>query len=370
MFTRPAAQLAAALALFALLLVPSAAPAGAASPQNGALVRMPADDRNHPRSGTEWWYLVGHLRDAAGHRYGYEAVVFRFGHLRSAVPGLGSDTVYRADTAFTDEGAHTFSGAPHYLRSVPGTTAASDAQLGIHAGPIAMARLAARPALSYAVRETAPDGTRLNLTVTGLKPAILVGGAGLIPMGTRGSSYYYSLTELRTRGTLLLHGRGRPIAVSGLSWMDHQWGDWDWSGINGWDWMAVQLQNHTELNVTDFVGGRGSAHKAATVSLPGGGQMVTLRVMVTPVGHWRSPLSHILYPSGWRVRAPDLGLDVVVRPTVQRQEMTDRFAPDQSYWEGSCTVEGTQRGRPVSGWAYTELAGYGTSLAPLHGGAY
>jgi hypothetical protein len=59
------------------------------------------------------------------------------------------------------------------------------------------------------------------------------------------------------------------------------------------------------------------------------------------------------------VRAPDLGLDAVVRPAVLDQEMTDRFAPDQSYWEGSCLVQGALHGAPIAGMAYTELVGYG-----------
>jgi len=57
---------------------------------------------------------------------------------------------------------------------------------------------------------------------------------------------------------------------------------------------------------------------------------------------------------------PADGLDVVVRPTVASQEMTDAgfLGFKKSYWEGSCTVEGTRNSRPISGKAYTELTGY------------
>jgi predicted secreted hydrolase len=348
------------LALFVML--EPVVPAGAAEPSVShgaqALIHLPTDDAMHAAASTEWWYVVGHLHDAAGHTYGYETVMFRFSHLRAAVPSLPFDVVYRADVAFTDEGSHTFSGAPRYVRP-SGATTMSRSLLEVRAGPLAMNRVASQPVLTYSVRETAPDGTRLDLVLRAAKPALLVGGSGLIPMGKRGSSYYYSLPNLQTRGTIQQHGQGRPRAVSGISWMDHQWGVWDWSGINGWDWMAVQLAGNLQLNITDSVGGRGSPHKAATISLPTGRQTLSLHMLMTPLGRWRSPRTHITYPSGWRLRDPDLGLDVVVRPAVLGQEMTDRFAPDQSYWEGSCIVSGTLRGRPITGRAYTELAGYG-----------
>ncbi len=322
-------------------------------------LRLPGDDAMHPRTGTEWWYVVGHLNDNQGHRYGFESVVFRFSHLRASIPSLRFDTVYRADTAVTDEARGSFSGGVRYIQPALGVTSMSAALLRLTAGPIAMARISAAPRLRYTVDETTPNGTRLHLTVQATKAPLLVGGAGIVPMGAHGYSYYYSLTRLDTQGTLWLPGQKQPRAVHGLSWMDHQWGDWDWREINGWDWMSVQLTNGMDLNITDFQGGRGSPHKAATISLPNGRQIVSTHVVMTPLGYWRSPRTHILYPSGWRVRAADVGLDLVVRPNVVDQEMADRFTPEQSYWEGSCRVGGRLRGTPISGQAYTELAGYG-----------
>jgi predicted secreted hydrolase len=351
--------MAAVLAMLLVAMTPGAATRAGAT-RNGALVHLPADDAMHPAASTEWWYVVGHLRDARGRRYGYEAVVFRFAHLRAAVPSLNFDTVYRVDTAVTDASAGSFSGKSRYLAPAAGKTVMSTALLRIRAGGVSLDRLAGT-GLRYRVQETAPDGTRLDVTMQTEKPPLLIGGTGVIPMGKRGSSYYYSLTHLHAAGTLVPRGKGRPLVVEGIAWMDHQWGTWDWSGIAGWDWMALQLDNGMELNVTDFQGGRGSPHKAATVSLPDGRQTVTLHVTMTPLGHWRSPATGITYPSGWRVRAPDVGLDLTVRPDVLDQELADRFAPDQSYWEGSCTVSGRLHGTTIAGQAYTELVGYGSA---------
>ncbi len=362
-------------AMLACLLPAGIGPDGLALAHTAAagvtpLVHLPSDDAMHPATATEWWYAVGHLHDSQGHRYGYEAVIFRFSHLRATVPSLRLDTVYRTDTAFTDETSKMFSGTMRYVAPASNTMMSSSV-LQAHVDAVTLARVAGGGAapLRYHVQETAPDGTRLDLTVTSTKPALLVGGAGLVPMGTHGSSYYYSLTRLETSGTILLKGRGRPIAVSGLSWMDHQWGTWDWGGIAGWDWMALQLDDGTDLNLSDFRGGEGTTVKGATISLPSGKQMVTAKATMTPLGHWRSTFSGTTYPAGWRVVEPDLGLDVIVRPTVADQEMVDRFTPDQSYWEGSCTVTGTIHGKAIHGLSYTELVGYGSAGAAGPGGS-
>jgi len=83
---------------------------------------------------------------------------------------------------------------------------------------------------------------------------------------------------------------------------------------------------------------------------------------MTPLGQWRSPTTHTVYPSGWHVRVPSLKLDVIVHPTVKDQELVDSWSVmgyRTAYYEGNCTVSGTHAGHHVSGTTYTELIGYG-----------
>src|SRR5439155_345876 len=62
------------------------------------------------------------------------------------------------------------------------------------------------------------------------------------------SSHYYSFTRLQTEGTLTY--QGKPLTVSGLSWMDHEFGSNQLGESQvGWDWFSLQLSDATELMV-------------------------------------------------------------------------------------------------------------------------
>src|SRR6202035_3722916 len=62
------------------------------------------------------------------------------------------------------------------------------------------------------------------------------------------ASYYYSLTRLRTTGTLAVGGR--VFHVEGLSWMDHEFSSDAESGEQvGWDWMGLHLANGSDLMI-------------------------------------------------------------------------------------------------------------------------
>ena len=60
------------------------------------------------------------------------------------------------------------------------------------------------------------------------------------------ASHYYSLTRLTTDGHIRLGAD--TFAVTGLGWMDHEFGSADLAdNIVGWDWFSLQLNDSTEL---------------------------------------------------------------------------------------------------------------------------
>ncbi len=318
-------------------------------------VVFPADTFAHAGVGVEWWYFVGHLADDAGHTYGFETTFFRFGGLRRY--GSPIDTFYRTDVAITDEARRRFHHTVVYTPSLPPVTVASTSTLRLRAGALDVSTLGP---LRYHIHGTLPAGA-VDLTVAAQRPPMLVNN-GFIGWGA-GYSYYYSLTHMLTTGTLTIGARR--IAVHGVTWNDHQWGDMGGSSVKGWQWMALQLSDGTDLSLANE---RPSAAPYATWAqalLPDNTQRYVRTAIITPLASWRSPATGTTYPAVWHVRVPRLGLDVVVRPTIPDQEVTDTgfLGFKISYWEGSCTVLGTRNGHPVSGKAYVELTGYDTASA-------
>jgi predicted secreted hydrolase len=181
-----------------------------------------------------------------------------------------------------------------------------------------------------------------------------VGGRGYIPFGN-GYSYYYSLTDLKTTGTVRIFNKRLP--VTGVSWMDHQWGTWSWSAVHGWTWMALQLSNGVQMSVFDFHSADGRL-KAASVLTVGGKTRTLRNVTIRSTGSWKSPRSGATYPSGWVIRIPSMKARFVVTPAVKDQELIVPGDVRGSYWEGSGRLTGTWKGKPVTGKTYTELTGY------------
>jgi predicted secreted hydrolase len=346
-----------------IILAALIALAALAAPATGwarshALVLLPRDAAMHPGAQTEWWYFTGHLHDASGHSFGFEMVTFKFQGLRASDPRSPSDTGYRLDLAITDDTARAFTSQVDYILPRPGAAALSTSSLRLRlaggGGGMAVDTLPG-PGLRYRLRGSLNQDS-LDVTLATTRRPLLEGGQGLVPMGAGGSSSYYSLTNLATSGSL--HLGGRAYAVRGQTWMDHQWGNWQWRAIRGWDWMGVQLDDGTSVALSNF-SGAGLVAKSAAVSRPDGTQLVTAdAVMAAQPRLWLSPRTGARYPQGWRISVPAIGLEAVVTPTMAGQEVVDPLSFGPTYWEGSCLVRGTLRGKPIAGRAYTELVGY------------
>jgi predicted secreted hydrolase len=341
------------LGIFASLLFSTAAgrAAPAASAQtapagSAPLVHFPADQAAHPKTHNEWWYVVGHMRSGA-RTFGYEVTIFKFLDVRP--PGFSSAvSVYRTDIAITDETGKRFhQKVTYYFPQSANLSASSlNARVGnaslVASGPNDLRLHAAFSKMS------------ITLHLHSARPPMYVGGRGYINFGTQ-FTYYYSLTDLTSSGTIEVNGR--PFAVTGISWLDHQWGDWSWAGAKGWTWMALQLGNGIQLSLFD-VRAFGTPIMFASLLNKSGKTVTVPGVTIKSTGSWHSPHTGATYPSGWTVHIAALKATFHIKPTVNDQELIAQNQPQGSYWEGSGRVTGQYRGKSVTGYSYTELTGY------------
>jgi predicted secreted hydrolase len=329
-------------------------------------LNFPADHGAHPDTQTEWWYFTGNLEGPDGERYGFQLTFFRRALVgpdlrQERASAWGADQAYLAHFTLTDARGGSFRAFERLERGAAGL-AGAEGQAGLRVW-LHDWRVEQTGAGSFRL-QAAEEDIRLDLDLVDRKGVVLQGDRGYSQKGPEAgnASVYYSLTRLETRGRLEIGGRA--LAVSGLSWMDHEYSTSALgAGQVGWDWFSIQLDDGSELMAYTLrrADGAVDSFSQATLITPDGTTRrlgaadFSLQVEDT----WRSPASGGVYPAAWTLTIPAEGITLRIRPLIADQELRLSFI----YWEGAVEVEGAAGGNPVRGRGYVELTGYAQSLA-------
>jgi predicted secreted hydrolase len=331
---------------------------------------FPRDHASHPDYKIEWWYYTGNLETAQGRRFGYQLTFFRVGvdpapanPSRWAVRDL-----FMAHLAVSDPTGRRYRFAERLSRAGPGLSGADTSQYRVWNDDWSASLDEQRRHLLRAA-----DGRAfVNLVLEEGKRPVINGIDGISQKGAQAgnASHYYSMTRMPTRGSLVVDGE--TFDVSGVSWMDHEFGtSFLEPEQQGWDWLSLQLQDGRELMLYQMRRGDGSRDPRSSGTLidrDGGARHLaardfTLRAAGPTV---RAP-SGATYPIRWTVQVPAEQLVLEVTTPLDDQELSTEGA-GVSYWEGLIDVVGTSRGAPLAGRGYLEMTGYRGSLGRVLGG--
>lgn len=178
---------------------------------------------------------------------------------------------------------------------------------------------------------------------------------------TEGEMAYHCYPELR------LSGMVGDEEVTGVAWMDHQWGDESWFTadrkrlkLSAWDWFGINLEDGTNIiAVIQKYAKTGKEIYSRTVVMRNGEPPIFAEGLhMKPVEFWESPATHIKYPVAWNIDIDNLDLSLTFTPLVKDQEIPV-FGMARAVWEGVGTVYGTMEGNAISGRARGEFHGYG-----------
>ena len=330
---------------------------------------FPEDHGPHPEYRNEWWYVTGNLDSSQGRRFGFELTIFRFAlappeedkegpRAPAWTSAWATNQVYIGHFAVTDVAAERFHVAERYARGALGLAGATV--------------LPFRAWVEDWRLEDTGDGFRLSavdqdvelsLSLKALKGPVLNGRDGLSQksQASGNASYYYSVPRLQTLGSLSIAGDRHD--VSGLAWLDREWGSSALSREQaGWDWFALQLSDGSDLMYYKLrkTDGTDDPHSAGTF-IPAEGDSEYLSrddVTIETRKFWDSPQGG-RYPMGWTISIPRLDLVLQVDPVLDAQELHTTVR----YWEGAVDVAGTRSGRAVGGRGYVELTGYASVVS-------
>lgn len=327
---------------------------------------FPEDFGPHNDYQTEWWYYTGNLESEEGRPFGFQLTFFRQALMSNpeiTASHMRSNQIYSAHFTVSDLRAHQFYPFERFSRGAIDLAGAESTPFHVWLQ-------------DWSATELEPGKVRLqakatnailDLVVTQTLPPILHGNQGLSVKGYEpgNASYYYSLVQQPTTGTLTLNEK--TYTVNGLTWKDHEYSTSALTpGTVGWDWFSMQFDNGSALmlyllrredgTLESTSAGTFIAADQTTQSLSG--QDWTVNVLDT----WKSTKSKAVYPSKWRIEIPKLNLTVQGKSMLADQELNTSTA---TYWEGAVAFEGSLNEQPLRGKGYVELTGYADRLDSL-----
>jgi predicted secreted hydrolase len=336
----------------------------------GFRFEFPRDHASHPDFKVEWWYYTGNVDTAQGRRFGYQLTFFRVGvdpapvnPSRWAVRDL-----YMTHLAVSDPAGRRYRYAERLNRAGPGLAGADASRYRVWNEDWTASLDSDR---RHVLRAIGP-AVGVDLVLDEGKPPAINGVNGISQKGAQpgNASHYYSLTRMPTRGTLVIDGER--FEVTGLSWMDREFGtSFLEPEQQGWDWLSIQLQDGRDLMLYQLRRSDGSRDPRSSGTLvdPRGRtrHLTSADFALRPAGTtFRAP-SGATYPIRWHIEIPTEALALEVTTPLENQELTTE-ASGISYWEGAVDVAGRGGGAPLVGRGYLEMTGYQGSLGRVLSG--
>lgn len=296
------------------------------------------DHGSHPNTLTEWWYFNGHLNGPSGENYSYAFCLFR-----------RSPLLYFAHVSLTDVNNNVFTYVRRFYTfpQVKLSKQAADISYGKEQiieqpGPFEFRIKARLKKIS------------LNFLLKLERKPMLINGSGQIKM-EGGKSFYYSLTRLKTSGQININNRS--VSVSGISWMDHQWGNFHVITKN-WDWFSFQMEDGKDYNIFSFKNKKNRLLPQYSNILDDSNSTFSRQaISISRKKWWHNQQTLHLYPTEWEIILPDQRDTFFVKAIVKNQELSILKKLDflPSYWEGACTVtKKTADGKLIKGLGFAE----------------
>lgn len=200
------------------------------------------------------------------------------------------------------------------------------------------------------------------------KPPTRHGDNGVVRGVSAEDMFYYFIPKCKVTGSVKLKKEKLEIA-SATGWYDHEFGCHppekkeqkdDMKKDVSWNWIAMQLNNGCELTAYDLIDLKTGEDCGSFIIMidEKGKRHYSKKFSLTPVGElWTSTRTFNEYPTAWIVEAPEFGLKVKAEAVFPNQEFATVISKP-AFWEGRMNINGTLKGKKVSGPGYIERHGF------------
>lgn len=309
----------------------------------------------------EWWYFNGHLYDKDRREYSFMDCFFKVNASKVNIPHIlphliedhfkNGEYIHFAHSVISD-----ISNKKNY-KEIQNISLVSKESFGKELLYISYKNEnILRESLASEIIETTPNNfelktKHLDLKLESRKNPLLEGGHGYVGTPEAGS-YYYSLTDLKVEGKIIIEGK--EIEVEGKAWMDHQWANTTYKK-DKWTWFSFHLENGTEIMCVEYDTPIGKDILINMIDKEGN-QMQYKKAHILPrKKFWKSKKTKAEYPLFWDIKIPEAGIEIKTNYIIKDQEMV--FG-QINYWEGPMNVVAKINGKKLKGKGFMELVGY------------
>jgi len=388
-------------------------------PKPGSL-DLNVHDLPHRSSETEWWYVSGHFKDSKGKEYSFFASFFRIikrvhadgslAHSHCVIwaisdpdakkyyyqPLLDYDSPAdvsellnnenldsRLKRAFKEVCDKKNVPLPDVMMHGPAVVATD--KLDLNYGGTTLVKLPGDAGYRAHI-ENRDKTIMFDLDFKPTKKPIRHGTDGVVKIGLKADTmFYYFIPRCTAKATMLLNGERSEL--TGTIWYDHEFGgncrqnkyenpemcppDYrdgatkSTTGHYAWNWLAVQLEDGTDLSATTLIHSESSEiydNFVITID-PDSNRTHHPDAMFKSTQSWLSTRTTFDYPSKWVLDVPSADIHLNIDAAFEDQEFVTLISRP-AFWEGRMNVTGTIKGKPVKGLAFLERHGF-ENLASL-----
>lgn len=316
----------------------------------GSVISFPADEGRHAAEPVEWWYTSGHLTGiTSGKTYSFMISYFYY-------PALSFDGFRILN--ITDDATGAF-----YEETKPVIyTHISEGHLDIRAAVFmgeeeqwsnkSDTDMKLIP-FEYTIK-AASATAGLYLNCTSLKRPLILGDDGYLEQGLSNYTYYYSQTRNAVSGKLTINGITEE--VTGISWIDRQYGNFNPYSGEKYEWFHMQLSNGMDVNLwnlftTNNTIPENNKYRILSAYVNDATQYTSDEFKIERLGFNWMPDSAMCYSHKWRLTSDKNKIDVIITANHDNTEVQLPFR----FFEGSTTISGTVNGNAVTGMGFAEL---------------
>jgi predicted secreted hydrolase len=316
---------------------------------DGSVIYFPTDEGVHPAEPSEWWYTVAHVTgQTTGTEYTFMLTYFNYSY-----GGFDGFRIFN----LSNEDENIF-----YQETLP-VNYDLLAEDSLH--------ILAQPSLGpqeYWMNKTNPiDGSTLpfqysihaqqqhgaiDIDLDAFKPPLILGDSGLFNQGIMNYTYYYSQTGLNVSGEITFDDLTE--SITGLAWIDRQYGSFDPNTGEKYEWFCVQLSNGMDFNIFNIFTHDDqipdtSTYKMCAIYFDENSDTTISDYSFDRLSYSFMPDKQRCYSQSWRLQWDNIDLTITALNPYNEVTLPFRF------YEGSTEITGTVDGIEVSGIGFAEL---------------